>query len=114
MNFETIRRVIDTETIQDADLEDVTDRAGVDEADVRAVFDALAAFECDRRPWRDPEVLYELYYIDGLTQAEVAERLDCGEMTINRWMKRHDMAPGLGYGHLTVPVPPQRPGRSLP
>jgi len=42
-------------------------------------------------PWQDESVLRELYCEKGLSQAEVAEELGCGEGTVNRWIHKHDI-----------------------
>lgn len=55
----------------------------------------------DRPPWQDPETLRRLYYGEGLTQRELAERFDVTHGTIGYWMRKHDLAPGpLGAGEL--------------
>jgi len=51
----------------------------------------------DERPWRDPQRLVEHYWEDGLTQAGVADELDCSTQTVYVWMNRLDVptrAPG--------------------
>lgn len=40
-------------------------------------------------PWRDAEKLRELYHGEGLSQHEIADRLDTHAATINEWMQRH-------------------------
>lgn len=40
-------------------------------------------------PWKEPDVLRELYHGEGLTLAKVGERLDVSEATIHRWMDHH-------------------------
>jgi len=42
-------------------------------------------------PWRDAELLRELYWDDGLSIKEISDQLDCGHNTVHRWMKRHDI-----------------------
>lgn len=39
-------------------------------------------------PWQDPDVLHELYHEKGMTMAEVAEELGCGESTASWWMRK--------------------------
>lgn len=38
-------------------------------------------------PWRDPELLNELYHEQGLTLVEVGERLGCSKKTVINWME---------------------------
>lgn len=42
-------------------------------------------------PWKDPDVLRELYIEQRLTQPEIADRLGCGDSTISNWLDRHDI-----------------------
>ena len=42
-------------------------------------------------PWRDREVMKELYYDKDMTQEEIAEHLGCGDGTVNRWVHNHDL-----------------------
>lgn len=42
-------------------------------------------------PWRDAETLRELYWGEGLSQPEIADRLDCGVSTVTKWMGRNDI-----------------------
>lgn len=87
---------VDQDTLQAADPEDIAARAGVERDIVTAVLQALAEFECDRHPWRNPRALVRLYYDEGLTQTEIGNELGCGQKAISRWMRRYGIAPGRG------------------
>lgn len=39
--------------------------------------------------YRDPLVLRRLYVDEGLSQAEVADRLDCCGKTVSRWLQKY-------------------------
>lgn len=67
----------------------------------------------ESEPWTDGARLYELYYEEGLTHAEMADELGCGKGTIARWMRRHDIAPGEARRVLNVEIPPVKRGREL-
>lgn len=95
-------RAIDADTIEDVDPEDIAERADVDSVTVQRVVGALAEFEAERRPWRDPDELHRLYYRVGLDQREIADRLECGQRTVSRWMKTFEISPGRGRGHLSA------------
>jgi len=41
--------------------------------------------------YKDRDTLYGLYYGEGMTQTEMAEELDCSQITISRWMDRLDI-----------------------
>ena len=43
-------------------------------------------------PWRDHEVMRELYVERGLTQTEIGELLGCTQTNVSRWLSRHDIA----------------------
>ena len=40
-------------------------------------------------PYRDEETLRRLYWEDGFSQREIADKLGCGFPTVQTWMKRH-------------------------
>ncbi|WMT07796.1 helix-turn-helix domain-containing protein [Natrinema thermotolerans] len=40
-------------------------------------------------PWRDADTLCKLYHDEGLSQREIANRLDTDPSVINDWMQRH-------------------------
>lgn len=40
-------------------------------------------------PWRDADVLYELYHEKGMSTTEVADELGCTSPTVIRWMEEH-------------------------
>jgi len=46
---------------------------------------------CDSTPWADPSVLKELYYDEGLTLCEIADRLDGGREAVRSQMEKHDL-----------------------
>lgn len=56
----------------------------------------------DGEPWRDRDTLERLYVDEGLTQEEVAERLDCGRTTVASWLRKYDI-PTQGPGRRNVP-----------
>jgi DNA-directed RNA polymerase specialized sigma24 family protein len=101
-DLENVVATLDRDALTAAvdELATVADRApaDVDADDVAAVLAGLAAVERERHPWRGPDQLARLYYGEGLTQPEVADRLDCGQRTIARWMDRFDLAPRKGRG----------------
>lgn len=45
----------------------------------------------ERYPWRDPEWLRRLYWGEGLTQQEMADRADTVPVQIRRWMRKFDI-----------------------
>lgn len=51
-----------------------------------------ATNEYGPKAYRDEAVLRELYHEEGLTQYEIAERLDCSRSTVWKWMKRTGVA----------------------
>jgi transcriptional regulator with XRE-family HTH domain len=93
--------------VEEFGLDDLADRAGVDKSAVAAVVGALAEREREARPWRDPETLYDLYYREDMTQAEVATELGCGQRTVSRWMEHYEIAPD--GRHPQIRAPPERP-----
>ena len=42
-------------------------------------------------PWRDRERLQRLYINEGLTVAEIGDRLGCADTTVCDWLDRHDI-----------------------
>jgi transposase len=50
-------------------------------------------------PWRDEETLRRLYHNEGLSQREIAERLNCGISTVPKWMDRHGIETRSIAGH---------------
>lgn len=40
-------------------------------------------------PWRDKELLLDLYEEQGLTYEEIGDLLGCGKTTVSSWMKKH-------------------------
>lgn len=48
----------------------------------------LPANESNEPLWRNKEVLYRLYWIEGLTQEEIGNELGCRRMTVVKWMDR--------------------------
>lgn len=45
----------------------------------------------DSRPWRDKDILEELYVEKELSSRDVADELNCGQSTVLRWLRRHDI-----------------------
>lgn len=45
----------------------------------------------EHQPYMDAEVLERLYHGEGLTLPEMAERLNCGEGTVHRWMVENNI-----------------------
>ena len=43
------------------------------------------------RPWRDPEVLRDLYLEQDLDRREVADRLDCSKGAVDDWLNRYSI-----------------------
>ncbi|MFC6723633.1 hypothetical protein ACFQE1_04365 [Halobium palmae] len=98
----TFARTVNEDALADATLEDVTERAGVERETVETVLDALTDVVTDAYPWRDPQTLYQLYYVDGVGQTEIGDRLGCGQRSVSRWMQRHKIAPGRGRSRMKI------------
>jgi len=45
----------------------------------------------ENKPWRDEELLRELYHQENMTQEQIADELGCGGGTVNRWIHNHDL-----------------------
>lgn len=43
------------------------------------------------KPWRDEELMRELYLEEEMSSGEIADRLDCARSTILNWLHRHDI-----------------------
>lgn len=43
----------------------------------------------DHSPWRDAELLKRLYHGEQKTIVEVADKLDCADSTVKKWMQKH-------------------------
>jgi len=43
------------------------------------------------RPWQNKETLKELYINQGLTTAEIGNKLGCTDVTISDWLDRHNI-----------------------
>lgn len=84
--------------LEEIERERVAELADVDSSVVDDVFRACGEAVYEEYPYRNPETLFELYYLEGLTQREIAERLDCTQRPVTQWMKRHNIAPGRGNG----------------
>jgi DNA-binding XRE family transcriptional regulator len=50
------------------------------------------------RDYHSQDVLEELYYDEGLTQKEIADKFGVAHQTISRWMNRHGINPGIEKG----------------
>lgn len=50
------------------------------------------AIDSDGNPWRDEDVLRELYWGDGLSYSEIADELSCGPSTVQSWMDKHGIS----------------------
>jgi len=55
--------------------------------------------------YRQRETLVELYHDEGLSQREVADRLDCGQSTVRKWMDRLDVSARPRIPQLSDPIP---------
>lgn len=42
-------------------------------------------------PWRDEDILRELYHEEGMSMREVADELDCNYATIYTWFQKHNI-----------------------
>jgi len=42
-------------------------------------------------PWRDKDVLYEMYWNQELDQSQIAEKLGCSRTTIKKWFNKHNL-----------------------
>jgi len=42
-------------------------------------------------PWQDEELLSKLYLSEGLTTREIADRFDCSNGTVSRWLNKYDI-----------------------
>lgn len=42
-------------------------------------------------PWRDEELMREMYLDKVMTTNEIADELDCSNATISTWLKNHDI-----------------------
>ena len=51
------------------------------------------------KPWRDADLLYDLYWNQDMTQRQIADELDCSPSNISRWMNRLDVS---SREHITV------------
>lgn len=52
-------------------------------------------------PHRDGSLLRYLYWEEGLTQAEIADRLDVSQGTVANWMEKNNINTRVGYGTVT-------------
>lgn len=43
------------------------------------------------KPWRDKARLKRLYVDEGLSQRDISEMFGCGQVTVGRWLKRHNI-----------------------
>lgn len=40
-------------------------------------------------PWRDEDLLRELYVDEGLSKKKISGKLDCSDTTVGKWLERH-------------------------
>ena len=60
----------------------------------------LSNYDCDEEaPWRSEEVLYELFHNRRLSTYEIADRLECSQSVVSKWMNIHEMDARGGRGH---------------
>ena len=45
----------------------------------------------DECPWRDEQLLRELYLDRKLSLSDISERFDCAPTTVSKWLRRHDI-----------------------
>lgn len=80
---------------------EIADRCGVSEStvqywmnkfeiDVRSYQDAQGNRHTGE-PYRNKELLNDLYWREGLSQREIAEELGCGFVTVQKWMNHFDI-----------------------
>jgi len=48
-------------------------------------------FQGSGSPWRDSDLLEELYHKRGLSTIEIGNKLGCDGGTIHYWLKKHDL-----------------------
>jgi transposase len=91
-NEETLRRLYQDEGMSQ---QEIAERLGCSQ---RTVWRWMERYDIQVRqtnkptgPWTDPELLHDLYHEKSMSQYEIAEELDCGQNTVKRWMKRHDI-----------------------
>lgn len=58
-------------------------------------------------PWRDKQLLLDLYEDHDLTYAEIAEKLGCTKSTVSTWMNKHKAADLRD--ELNVEIPDEKP-----
>jgi hypothetical protein len=52
-------------------------------------------------PWRNEETFREVYWEEGLSQSELAERWGCSTTTVETWMENHNIE---GRHHYNTPA----------
>ena len=55
------------------------------------------------QPWRNEDILRELYHERGYSESGVADVLGCSQSTVHRWMENHEIVRRERLGHQTVP-----------
>jgi transposase len=45
----------------------------------------------DPQPWHDKDVLWNLYWNEGLDMSKIADGFDCSRFTIRDWMQEHEI-----------------------
>ena len=66
---------------------------------------ATSGNEYGDAPWRDEEILRELYVERGMTTVEVGNELGCADVTVSNWLKKFDIevAPSVAEANPDVP-----------
>lgn len=74
---------------QDRTQAEIADECGVSES---TISNWVRHFDIEKtRAWEDPDRLHDLYWDEGLSIKEVADRLDTGRDIIHKWMVRLDV-----------------------
>lgn len=81
---------------QGLSLSEVADQLGCSSSTIQHFLDK---FDIDTRtppdveykdaPWRDPDLLRELYHERGLSTVQIGEKFSCASKTIREWMVKH-------------------------
>lgn len=49
----------------------------------------MSKVEQSSKPWQEAETLRQLYWVEGLSLADIGEKFDRGQHTILYWMDKH-------------------------